>query len=88
MIKKEKAKKMKIQDYKILTGRRNAYIARTSKRSGIMLEPSRPIPEDEILNLIAWWLWQKLEGTTSKSHFITLDGKPIIELKRLKKYDI
>lgn len=79
---------MKIQDYRILTGWRNAYIARPSKRRGIMLEPRRPIPEDEILNLIAWWLEQKLEGSTSESHFITLDGEPIIELKRLKKYDI
>lgn len=79
---------MNIQDYRILTGVMNAYIARPAKKGPGMCDPRRVISEGEILNLIAWWLDKKLENTTSEGHFITLDGEPIIELKRLKKYDI
>ena len=79
---------MNIQDYRILTGAFNAYIARPAKKGQVMLEPRREITEGEILNLIAWWLDRKLEGVESESQFITLDGEAIIELKRLKKYEI
>ena len=79
---------MSIQDYRILTGILNAYIARPSKKGAVMLEPRRVITEDEIMNLIIWWLHKKLEGVETDSQFITKDGEVIIELKRLKKYDI
>ena len=79
---------MSIQDYRILTGILNAYIARPSKKGAVMLEPRRVITEEEILNLIIWWLYKKLEDKKTDSQFITQNGETIIELKRLKKYDI
>lgn len=79
---------MNIQDYKILTGVFKAYIARPAKRGRLMLDPRREITEGEILNLIAWWLDQKLEEEESDSFFIYKEDEPIIELKRLKNYDI
>lgn len=79
---------MKIEDYRILTGTFNAYIARLSENGQRILEPRRVITEGEILNLIAWWLDQRLEDEESDSSFIYKEGEPIIELKRLKKYDI
>lgn len=78
---------MNVQDYRILTGAFNAYIARLSKNGQKILEPRRVVTEGEIMNLIAWWLDMKLDGE-SESYFISLDGEPIIELKRLKNYDI
>lgn len=79
---------MSIKDYRILTGILNAYIARPSKNGAVMLDPRRVITEDEIMNLIAWWLNKKLEGTEYERYLITRDGEAIVELKRLKKYDI
>lgn len=77
---------MNIKDFRILTGAFNAYIARPAKKGGLMLEPRKVISEGEILNLIAWWLDQKLDGADVDNYFVTIDGEPIIELKRLKKY--
>lgn len=79
---------MNIQDYRILTGAFNAYIARPASCGRLMHESRRVITESEILNLIAWWLDKKLEDAESESQFISKDGEAIIELKRLKKYDI
>lgn len=79
---------MSIQDYRILTGAFNAFIARLSKNGQKILEPRRVITEGEIMNLIAWWLDSKLEDVGSESYFISKDGEEIIELKRLKKYEI
>lgn len=79
---------MNIQDYRILTGAFNAYIARPAKKGNLMIEPRRVITEGEILNLIAWWLDKELNGAEGESHFIAKDGEPIIELKILKRYDI
>lgn len=79
---------MSIQDYRILTGAFNAYIARLSENGQRILEPRRVITEGEIMNLIAWWLDQKLSDEESDSFFIYKEDEPIIELKRLKNYDI
>lgn len=79
---------MNIQDYRILTGWANAYIARLSKNGITMLEPRRVITEEEILKLIIWWLHKQLNDTNVDSQFITKDGEVIIEIKRLKRYDI
>lgn len=79
---------MNIEDYRILTGVLHAYIARPAKKGQVMLESRRVITEGEILNLIAWWLDKELMGAKSESQFITKDGEPIIELKRLKNYEI
>ena len=79
---------MNIQEYRILTGAFNAYIACPAKKGQVMLEPRREITEGEIMNLIMWWLDRQLLGKETDSLFITEDGERIIELKRLKKYDI
>ncbi|MEE1262135.1 hypothetical protein [Ruminococcus sp.] len=79
---------MNIQDYRIQTGVLHAYIVRSAKKGQVILEPGRVITEGEILNLIAWWLDKELKGAKSESQFITKDGERIIELKRLKNYDI
>lgn len=75
---------MKIEDFRIVTGVFNAYIARLSKNHCVMLDPRRVITEGEILHLIDWWLEKKLSDTEGDTYFITLKGKPIIKLKRLK----
>lgn len=79
---------MNIEDYRILTGASKAYIGRPARWGQLMLESRREITEDEILNLIAWWLNKKLEGTENESISISKNGERIVELKRLKKYDI
>ena len=75
---------MNIEDYRIVTGLSNAYIARLSKNQCVMLDPRRVITEGEILHLIDWWLEKKLSDTEGDTYFITLKRKPIIKLKRLK----
>ncbi len=79
---------MDIKDCRILTGNFGAYIACPAENGHVTLKSRREITEDEILNLIAWWLNDKLEGTDKDSRFINLRGKTIIEVKRLRKYDI
>lgn len=75
---------MSAKDYKICTSLFNAYIAKPSKREpGIMCDDRREIPEDEILNLIDWWVTKKVEETGKKVQTITLKGLPILEIKRL-----
>ena len=76
---------MAAKDYKICCSFANAYIAKESKKNpGIMTDDRRIIPEHEILQLIHWWLLDKLRGKTSNTQVITLGGEPLIEVKLLK----
>lgn len=79
---------MSIQDYRILTGVFNAYIVVPAKKGSSYDWTAKVITEGEITNLIAWWLDKKLGGTKNKRQIIVKDGEEIIELKRLKNYDI
>lgn len=77
---------MAAKDYKICCAMFNAYIAKTSKKNpNLMLEDRREIDEGEIMQLIDWWLHQKLNGKDTNIQTITANGEPIIELKLLKK---
>lgn len=77
---------MAAKDYKICCAMFNAYIAKTSKKNpNLMLEDRREIDEGEIMQLIDWWLHQKLNGKYTNIQTITANGEPIIELKLLKK---
>lgn len=77
---------MGAKDYKICCALFNAYIAKTYKNdTGIMTDDRREIPEEEILQLIHWWLLNKVEENDSDTQYITAGGEKIIELKLLKK---
>ena len=47
--------------------------------------PRNGLYEGEIMQLIDWWLHQKLNGKDTNIQTITANGEPIIELKLLKK---
>lgn len=75
---------MRAKDYRICTALFNAYIAKPSKKEiGTMCNDRREISEEEILNLIDWWVTKKVEETGEKVQTITLKGSPILEIKRL-----
>ena len=75
---------MSAKDYRICTSLFNAYIAKPSKKEpGLMCDDRREISEEEILNLIDWWVTKKIEETGDKVQTITLGGSPILEIKRL-----
>lgn len=77
---------MAAKDYKICCALFNAYIAKTHKNDpGIMTDDRREIPEEEILQLIHWWLLKKVEESDTDTQYITAGGEKIIELKLLKK---
>ena len=57
------------------------YFAKTSKKSPHrMLNDRRLLTESEILGIIHWYA--KTEGSHKVIH---LDGKPVVELKLIKK---
>ena len=74
----------KADDYKICPALFNAYIAKVSKRNpNLMLEDRRVISTNEILCLIDWYV-DKRCGELNKDTFnITVNGNPIIEIKKL-----
>lgn len=77
---------MAAKDYRICCALFNAYIGKTSKRSpNLMTEDRRVIPESEILQLIHWWVKNKLRDKEEDTQVITFDGEPILEIKLLKK---
>ena len=75
---------MSAQDYKICPALFNAYIAKVSKRNpNMMTDDRRKIKEEEIMSLIHWWILQKSDGKVGHIQEITVNGKPIIEVKYL-----
>lgn len=75
---------MSAQDYKICPALFNAYIAKVSKRNpNKMTDDRRVIKEEEIMSLIHWWILQKSDGKVGYIQEITVNGKPIIEVKYL-----
>ena len=64
----------------------NAYIGKQSKRNPDMItEDRRVISEGEILELIHWWVTDKLRGKDSNIQVITHGGEPVVEVKLLKR---
>lgn len=77
---------MAAKDYKICCALFNAYIGKTSKKNpNMMTDDRREIPEHEILQLIDWWINNKLRNKDTDTQVITVKGEPIIEVKLLKK---
>ena len=77
---------MAAKDYKICCAMFNAYIGKQSKRNPDMItEDRRVISEGEILELIHWWVTDKLRGKDSNIQVITHGGEPVVEVKLLKR---
>lgn len=73
---------MAAKDYKICPALFNAYIAKVSKKDpNLMLEDKRRITDAEIYNLIQWKLEQFCIENKTDTMIISVENKPIVELK-------
>lgn len=83
-----KIKNMSAKDYKICPALFNAYIAKVSKRDpNKMLEDRRVITEQEIIELIVWWMKQTHMQNEDTIRTITADGKTVIQLEYFPEND-
>ena len=71
-----------LQDTIIVTGWKSAYIAKRNKSESLMSQVRREITENEILGLITWYSEQKFESENTDFYNITLDGKPVLTIKK------
>lgn len=75
---------MAAKDYKICPALFCAYIAKASKRyPNVMTDDRREITEPEILSLIDWYLSKRCKEENEDTIYITTNGMPIIEMRRL-----
>lgn len=79
---------MSAKDYKICPALFNAYIAKVSKRDpNKMLEDRRIITEQEIIELIVWWMKQTHMTNEDTMRTITSNGKTVIQLEYFPEND-
>ena len=79
---------MSAKDYKICPALFNAYIAKVSKKnSNKMLEDRREITEQEIIELIVWWMKQTHMENEDTIRTITANGKTVIQLEYFPEND-
>lgn len=79
---------MSAKDYKICPALFNAYIAKVSKRDpNKMLEDRRVITEQEIIELIVWWMKQTHMQNEDTIRTITANGKTVIQLEYFPEND-
>lgn len=71
-----------LQDTIIVTGWKSAYIAKRNKSESLMSQVRREITENEILGLIIWYSEQKFESENTDFYNITLNGKPVLTIKK------
>ena len=79
---------MSAKDYKICPALFNAYIAKVSKKNpNKMLEDRREITEQEIIELIVWWMKQTHMENEDTIRTITANGKTVIQLEYFPEND-
>lgn len=79
---------MSAKDYKICPALFNAYIAKVSKRDpNKMLNDRRIITEQEIIELIVWWMKQTHMTSEDTIRTINANGKPVIQLEYFPEND-
>lgn len=79
---------MSAKDYKICPALFNAYIAKVSKRDpNKMLADRRVITEQEIIELIVWWMKQTHMQNEDTIRTINVDGKTVIQLEYFPEND-
>lgn len=79
---------MSAKDYKICPALFNAYIAKVSKRDpNKMLEDRRVITEQEIIELIVWWMKQTYMTSEDTIRTINANGKTVIQLEYFPEND-
>lgn len=79
---------MSAKDYKICPALFNAYIAKVSKRNpNKMLEDRRVITEQEIIELIVWWMKQTHMQNEDTIRTINANGKTVIQLEYFPEND-
>ena len=79
---------MSAKDYKICPALFNAYIAKVSKKDpNKMLEDRRAITEQEIIELIVWWMKQTHMQNEDTIRTITANGKTVIQLEYFPEND-
>ena len=79
---------MSAKDYKICPALFNAYIAKVSKRDpNKMLEDRRVITEQEIIELIVWWMKQTHMQNDDTIRTITVNRKTVIQLEYFPESD-
>lgn len=72
---------MSAKDYHICPALFNAYIAKISKRNpNLMLDDRRIITDEEIMNLIEWWVEQQCLKNKGLDVVITKGGEEILTL--------
>lgn len=72
-----------LKDTVIVTGWRNAYIAKNNKSKTLMSKVRREITENEILGLICWYSKKKFEDDDCDEYTVTnSDGKVEITIKK------
>jgi hypothetical protein len=79
---------MSAKDYKICPALFNAYIAKVSKKNpNKMLEDRREITEQEIIELIVWWMKRTHMENEHTIRTITANGKTVIQLEYFPEND-
>lgn len=79
---------MSAKDYKICPALFNAYIAKVSKRDpNKMLNDRRVITEQEIIELIVWWMKQTHMTSEDTIRTINANGKTVIQLEYFPEND-